>query len=97
MIFTIEHVGSRMVDGVEVEISDAEKQTIVDEWNTPPPPLPTNEDLLEELFTNDEVTRKIIKALALTMKNEINLLRAEHGLAPRTTAQLKNAIHTRMS
>ena len=33
MAFTKADVGPRMVNGIEVEIDDAEKQTIADEWN----------------------------------------------------------------
>ena len=35
MAYTIEDVGPRNVGGKQVELSDAEKQIIVDEWNTP--------------------------------------------------------------
>ena len=35
MAYTIADVGPRNVGGKQVELSDAEKQVIVDEWNTP--------------------------------------------------------------
>ena len=35
MAFTIADVGPRNVNGELVELSDAEKQVIVDQWNTP--------------------------------------------------------------
>ena len=35
---------------------------------------------------------KVLIALAIVIKNEINLLRAEHSLAARTLSQLKTAI-----
>lgn len=37
-----------------------------------------------------------IRAFADIIKDEINILRAEHGLAPRTLAQLKTAIQNRI-
>ncbi len=39
---------------------------------------------------------KLIDAVARVMKDEINILRAEHGLAPRTNAQMVNAIDTKL-
>jgi hypothetical protein len=35
---------------------------------------------------------KLLKAFALTVLDEINILRDEHGLAARTVSQLKNAV-----
>lgn len=35
---------------------------------------------------------RVLRALALAVKDEINILRAEHGFAPRTNTQLINAI-----
>ncbi len=40
--------------------------------------------------------RKAFKALALGMMDEINILRALHGLAPRTKAQLLTAVNDRV-
>lgn len=37
-----------------------------------------------------------LRAMALTMLDEINALRAQHGLAPRTAAQLRNAIQAKI-
>lgn len=38
----------------------------------------------------------LIKAVFLVMLDEFNLLRAEHGLAARTVAQLKNALRGKL-
>ncbi len=35
---------------------------------------------------------RVLSALAIVVKDEINILRAQHSLADRTTAQLKTAI-----
>jgi hypothetical protein len=35
MAYTLADVGPRNVSGKQVELSDAEKQIIVDQWNTP--------------------------------------------------------------
>ena len=39
---------------------------------------------------------RILKALALVTKDEINILRAEHGLSARTNNQLLNAIKAKV-
>ena len=38
----------------------------------------------------------LIRALALTIMDELNILRAEHALAPRTGTQLRNAIKAKL-
>lgn len=38
----------------------------------------------------------LMKALALVLMDEINSLRAQHGLPPRTVQQLKNAIKSKL-
>ena len=37
MAYTIADVGPRNVGGKQVELSDSDKQIIVDQWNTPEP------------------------------------------------------------
>ena len=46
----------------------------------------------------DELDRvqSIMKAFAQVVLDEFNLLRAEHGLNPRTLAQLKNAVRGKL-
>lgn len=44
------------------------------------------------LNPSTETLAKIDKAVALVMLDEINILRAKAGLAPRTPAQLKTAV-----
>lgn len=39
---------------------------------------------------------RVLKAFALTVKDEFNILRNKHGLAPRTNTQLINAIKGRV-
>lgn len=39
---------------------------------------------------------RVLKAFALVVKDEINILRAQHGLANRTSAQLINAIKAKV-
>ena len=41
-------------------------------------------------------TQTIMKAFAQVVLDEFNLLRAEHGLVPRTLAQLKNAVRGKL-
>ena len=38
----------------------------------------------------------LIRAFALVVLDEINVLRGQHGLAPRTIAQLKNAVRAKL-
>ena len=40
--------------------------------------------------------RDALTALALTVLDEVNILRTQHGLATRSTAQLKSAIRTKL-
>ena len=46
--------------------------------------------------SSDE-NKMIIRALALTVMDEINLLRAEHGLSQRTKTQLINSIKNKIN
>lgn len=39
----------------------------------------------------------LFRALALTIMDELNILRAQHSLAPRTAAQLRTAIRNRIN
>lgn len=39
---------------------------------------------------------KLLEAIVLVIKDEINLLRAEHGLAERTNQQLVNALQAKL-
>lgn len=51
--------------------------------------------------TREQLYRKfgpqLIEAIVMVIKDEINLLRAQHGLAPRTNQQLINAIDTKLA
>lgn len=48
-----------------------------------------------ELYTR-VATRRVVKALALVTLDEINILRTAAALAPRTAAQLRAAIKTKL-
>jgi hypothetical protein len=49
-----------------------------------------------DLVDNPHIeVRRVLKALALVMVDEINILRAEHGLAPRTDQQAYNAVRAK--
>lgn len=52
----------------------------------------------EAKATYQDVTAlgRIVRALALVTLDEINILRQLHGLAPRTAAQLRTAIETKV-
>ena len=49
-----------------------------------------------KLFHNS-FNRKLIEAIVLIVKDEINLLRAQHGLVERTNQQIMNAITDKLS
>ena len=55
-------------------------------------------DVLRLDSVADELDRvqSIMKAFAQVVLDEFNLLRAEHGLNPRTLAQLKNAVRGKL-
>ena len=44
----------------------------------------------------ERMERRVLKAFALVVLDEINLLRAQHGLAARTAEQLRSAIKARL-
>ena len=50
-----------------------------------------------EYFQNDPKFRRVMIAFAAILVDEINILRAEHGLSDRTLSQLKTAIQNRIS
>jgi len=50
-----------------------------------------------DLFQAHPKFRKILIALAEITRSEINILRAQHGLPPRSSTQLRNAIRSRVS
>ncbi len=56
-----------------------------------------DKDSAIDLFQNHPRFRKMMVAFADIIKDEINILRAEHGLSARTLTQLKNAIQNRIS
>jgi len=61
----------------------------------------TDENIMDrdgaiDLFQNHPRFRKMMIAFADVLKDEINILRAEHGFADRSLAQLKNAMLNRM-
>lgn len=51
----------------------------------------------EALDGQDRDHQALIRALALVVLDEINTLRAQHALAPRTANQLRNAIKARIT
>jgi hypothetical protein len=51
----------------------------------------------KDLFDSHPRMRKLMIAFADIIKDEINILRDQHGLADRTLAQLKTAINNRIS
>lgn len=82
----------------------------IKQWNLPDP-QPTKAELeaveVQALAWYDDKTKTKeadfetwdkakLKALVLVMMNELNILRAKHGLAPRTTVQLKAAIKSKL-
>ena len=54
-------------------------------------------DAAIDIFQTHPRFRKMMVAFADIIKNEINILRAEHGLPDRTLGQLKTAIINRVS
>jgi len=51
----------------------------------------------QQMLQGFEGQALFLRAFADIIKDEINLLRAEHGLAPRTLLQLRNAILARIN
>jgi hypothetical protein len=59
-------------------------------------------DLADEISELDAISdrldnqKDIMRAFALLVMDEFNILRAEHGLAPRTLAQLKTGLRNKL-
>ena len=51
---------------------------------------------LDSIADELEQARTVMRAFAEVMLSEINLLRAEHGLTPRTLRQLRNAVRSKL-
>ena len=53
------------------------------------------------MATRDELYHafgpKLIEAIALVIKDELNILRAEHSLADRTSQQIVDAVETKLA
>ncbi len=47
--------------------------------------------------TFDDAERRLLRAFAEVVKDEINILRGQHGLADRTLAQLRTAIKNKVT
>ena len=64
-----------------------------DDANPVSEPIPTQDqiDAEKELYANEA-----LKGFALVALDEINLLRAQLGLPPRTVQQMKNAIKSKL-
>ena len=54
------------------------------------------EKQMSRIFGSEEKVDKILKAFALTVLDEVNLLRAEHSLPPRTAQQLRDAVKAKL-
>lgn len=80
----------QVVGGAVVEKSNAEKQAILDQEAA-------DQDLSlrtssKQLFDGQGDIQLALRAFAKLTLDEINILRAQHALAPRTLAQVKTAI-----
>ena len=51
----------------------------------------------DELANDIDRAESFMKAFALVVLDEFNNLRSQHGLAPRTIAQLKNAVRSKLN
>ena len=69
-------------------LMDATAQAVVDAALL----VTQRDDLADEIEELESYSR----AFALIVMDEINILRAQHGLADRTPAQLKNALRNRL-
>lgn len=78
-------------------VCDTVSKTITDRG----PLTQEEEDAIEDDRKESSVNRVLvsddaIKAFALAVLDEINLLRSEHSLAPRTVQQLRDAIKSKL-
>ncbi len=52
---------------------------------------------LDAVANELDQARTIMRAFAEVVLDEVNILRAQHGLAPRTLVQLKQAVRAKLS
>ncbi len=57
----------------------------------------TDEETQKVKDTFDDEERRLLRAFAEVVKDEINILRGQHGLAARTLAQLRTAIRNKVT
>lgn len=60
------------------------------------PALTSRREAREALALADSRIETLLRALALVVMDEINILRAQHGLAPRTGSQIRLAISNKI-
>ena len=82
--------GTTVRNAVQAELDNFPVAELADENNQ-------DADGAADLFQTHPRFRKMMIAFADIIKDEINILRAEHGLPDRTLAQLKTAISNRIN
>ena len=88
----------KMVDGVEVVCSAEEEAEIIAEWAENDRPR-TAEEIDAALIKEADIEAKFdptLKAFALVVLSEINILRVAAGLPERTVQQLKDAVKAKL-
>jgi len=89
---------TKKVDGLSITCSAEEEAEILAEWEENTRPRTSEE--IETVLTNKadiEVQfSEPLKAFALVVLDEINILRVAAGLPERTVQQLKNAVKTKL-
>ena len=88
----------KIVNGIEVVCSDEEESEIIADRVENSRPRTTEETDIEKTLEADIEVKfdSTLKAFALVVLSEINILRVESGLPERTVQQLKDAIKAKL-
>ena len=102
-----QHGGGYYYDNLEIEIPNFSQATMdaalityaadVTNINNTFAQLVTDEETQRVKNTFDDEERRLLRAFAELVMDELNTLRALHSLAPRTFAQLRTAIKNKVT
>lgn len=79
-----------------VRTEDIQPSQVVETWAAPVAKTAQEIDADNEAITATMDTDRYLRAFALVVLDEVNLLRAEHAMAPRTATQLRAAVKAKL-
>jgi len=89
--------GERIYDGVEVRTATPAEITGFIAFRLEDEKTKTRSSAITSLGKVDDQAGQLLRALALVVLDEVNILRSQHALAPRTANQIKTAIQNKIT